>query len=69
MACTGHDWEQIDSQWDVPRLLNWNRYSRQFPPLHALVARYLDYKPAEDTASLTTEQHAERLLGALGVIT
>lgn len=67
MACTHHTWDEIDRQWDVPRLVAWNKYSAQFPPLHALVAKYLGYKPPEpETKAMTTEEHAARLLSQLG---
>jgi len=49
-------------------LVAWNRYSLQFPPLHALVAKYLQYEPPpkEDGKKLTMEEHAAKLLGQLG---
>jgi hypothetical protein len=45
MACTGQTWQEIGRDWDIPRLDAWNRYSRDHPPLHLLVAAYLGVKP------------------------
>lgn len=55
-------------QWDIPRLVEWNKYCVKFPPLHTLVSKFVGYKAPEEEKNLTTEQHAARLLASLGAI-
>lgn len=41
----GWTWEAAEAQLDLHRLRALNRHWRQHPPVHLLVARYLDYQP------------------------
>ena len=58
ITCTGWTWEQA-GRLTMPRLQALNRYWRQHPPVHLLVAAYLDYKaPAEDEPQTTQRRPA-----------
>jgi hypothetical protein len=46
VASTGCTPAQAWSEWDLPSLVTQLRYWRRHPPVHLLVAAYLDYKPA-----------------------
>lgn len=35
--------EQVREQFDVPRLIAFNRYCERFPPQHTLVAAYFGF--------------------------
>ncbi len=61
-------WEVVGWEWDLPRLRALNELTGNMPPLQIMVGRYMGYKPPEpDTSHMTTEQHAARLLGQLGM--
>jgi hypothetical protein len=55
VASTGQGWEQIRAEWDLPRLMAWNKYTAEHPPLHLMVTAYLGVKPKPD-ASRSAEQ-------------
>jgi hypothetical protein len=46
VASTGCTPAQAWSEWDLPSLVAQSHYWRKHPPVHLLVAAYLDYKPA-----------------------
>jgi hypothetical protein len=48
---TGQGWRELDADWDIPRLKAWNAYSKGFPGLREIVARYIGYKPADPTST------------------
>ena len=60
MTCTGQGWSQIDTEWDIPRLEAWNRYSRSHPPTHLMIAAYLGVKP--EAKPSTAESLVSQLL-------
>lgn len=41
---TGWTWDYVDEQMTFPRLEALNKYWRQHPPVHILVAGYIGYK-------------------------
>lgn len=59
MAATGQGWEQIRSEWDIPRTEAWNRYTADHPPLNLMVAAYLGIKPNKASASDANAMLAE----------
>lgn len=52
VASTGCTPTQAWSEWDIPSLIAQQRYWRRHPPVHLLVAAYLDYKPAAQPGQL-----------------
>lgn len=50
MASTGWTWDYIGDHLDLPRLAALNKYWRLYPPVHLLVAGYLNYHPSEPIA-------------------
>lgn len=61
---------QAWAEWDLPSIKVQLRYWRRHPPVHQLVAAYLDYKPrAGDDAPRASSQacndaNVEALMGA-----
>lgn len=56
VASTGCTPAQAWSDWDLPSLLAQLRYWRRHPPVHLLVAAYLDYKPRGGSGAPATSQ-------------
>lgn len=50
---TGDTWDQIDNDWDIPRLRAMNKYWKDYPPLHILVQSFLGELPAKPAAPMT----------------
>ena len=52
MLTTGMDIETVRTQFDIPRLTSFNKYTEKYPPQHILIASYFGFgkdKPkAED---------------------
>jgi hypothetical protein len=57
IAATGHTWTEVRDDWDFPRVNAWVEFTADHPPLHAMVAAYLGYKPG--TAAAQQEQRLE----------
>jgi hypothetical protein len=41
IATTGHSWDQVRNDWDLPRLFAWSEYCGEHPTLRNMVQRYL----------------------------
>lgn len=67
MACTHTaSWAVIGQEWDIPRLLAWQRTIGNLPPLQHMIGAYLKYKlPEREKTPLSKEDHAERLIMGL----
>lgn len=65
MACTGQGWEQIRNEWDIPRLMAWNRYAADHPPLHLMVAAYLGIKPKSQSTKSAEDLVTELAQGGI----
>jgi len=53
------------------RFESWQKARGSLPVLDRMVGAFMGYKipePEQDTAQMTQEQHAERLLGQLGFL-
>jgi hypothetical protein len=46
IACTGWTWVQVD-RLTIPRYMKLASYWQKHPPVHALVASYMGWKPPE----------------------
>lgn len=58
--CLGWTWDYCDWHLDIPRLISLNRYWRNSPPVHLLVAAYMGIKPREsEVPPATPDQMAE----------
>ena len=69
MACTGCTPQQAWSEWDLPSITTQLRYWRRHPPVHQLVAAYLDYKPpAGSGPASTTANNAANTISAEALI-
>jgi hypothetical protein len=53
----------VDSEIDLPRLFALNKYFREFPPVHILVAAFVGYKKPDDTVN--SEEDMAHLIGAV----
>lgn len=51
--------EQVREQFDIPRLLAFNRYCDKFPPQHVLVAAYFGYPKEQPKAAADDEGMAK----------
>lgn len=40
---TGMSVEQVRSEFDIPRLQAFNKYTEKFPPSHVLIAAYFNF--------------------------
>lgn len=49
---TGDTWDQIDNDWDIPRLRAMNKYWKDYPPLHILVQSFAGELPAKPVAPM-----------------
>ena len=58
MASTGCTPAQAWSDWDLPSITTQLSYWRKHPPVHLLVAAYLDYKPAAAPGASRASQAA-----------
>ena len=65
MASTGCTPAQAWADWDLPSLVTQLRYWRKHPPLHQLVAAYLDYKPGVEPGSAKSAASNEAAIAAL----
>lgn len=60
MASTGCTPARAWGEWDIPSILAQYKYWRRQPPVHVLVALYLNYKaPAEPTPATMDDELAE----------
>lgn len=68
MASTGCTPAQAWADWDLPSITTQLRYWRRHPPVHLLVAAYLDYKPDRQPgtpgAQAANEAAAQALMAA-----
>lgn len=58
VASTGCTPAQAWNDWDLPSLVAQQRYWRKHPPVHLLVAAYLDYKPTAAAGAATKANDA-----------
>jgi hypothetical protein len=65
-SSTGWTWDYVEAELDLPRLLALSEYWRDHPPVHVLVATFLDYKPKARSEVNTPEEIEKfaRLMGA-----
>lgn len=62
-ANTGWTWQYVRDQLDLPTLDALQAEWQHHPPVHHLVAAYLDYKPPQATAADSDQQLAQFLSG------
>ena len=65
MASTGCTPAQAWADWDLPSLTTQMRYWRKHPPVHLLVAAYLDYKPGAEPGSPRADANNNAAIEAL----
>ena len=53
---TGDTWDQIDNDWDIPRLRAMNKYWKRYPPLHILVQAFMGELP-DSKPPIVVEDH------------
>ncbi len=57
---TGHGWQEIEEEWDLPRVERWIAYCQKHPPLQWMVAAYLGFdKPGKGESMRVTEDNFE----------
>lgn len=47
----GWTWDYVEWNVDLPRLRSLHKYWRINPPVHVLVAAYMQYKPKEEVST------------------
>jgi hypothetical protein len=52
----GWDWDYVLWNVDLPRLRSLNLYWKNNPPVHQLVAAYMNYEPKNDMPQLGAKQ-------------
>ena len=70
MASTGCTPQQAWHEWDLPSIDAQLNYWRRHPPVHLLVAAYLDFKPPADgslASNASNDASAEALMAMVPV--
>jgi len=71
-ANTGWTWDYVRNHVDLPTLDALNAEWRQHPPVHHLVAAYLDYQPSQHAGAPRTpeqERELQTLMNSMPVAT
>lgn len=67
MASTGLSWDCVEDELDVPRLTAMTEHWRHHPPVHVMVAAYLEYKPKEvKVETVNSPEEIEQMMRMFG---
>ncbi len=61
----GWTWDYVEWNVDLPRLRSLQKYWGQNPPVHMLVAAYMQYKPSQGAKSKPSESVTDDQFAAL----